>query len=132
MEDNSQVWSVKLDQAVLPTLLPWLDTQMERLTFNRVRTEECFILYICLPTMGVVPAGKQNFVLQLVTGFLSARPNNSIAVILHANRASDSKRACEAQAISVSLCLTIDSYMLFEPTVPAALLSVSSVKTCMS
>ena len=94
VQENYQVWSVRLEQSILPTLLPWLDGQMERLTFNRVRAEECYVLYICLPTMGVVPAGKQNFVAGLVTAFLAARPQNSVAVIIHANRASESKRAC--------------------------------------
>ena len=39
--------------------------------------------------VGVVPAKKTNYFLTLVTSFLSARPGNSIAIIVHANRAGD-------------------------------------------
>lgn len=92
VEKNFQVWSIKLDQSVVPTLLPWIDEQMERLTFSRVQTEECNILYICMPTMGIVGSVKLQFVLQLITAFLAARPTNSIAVVVHANRAADHKK----------------------------------------
>ena len=92
VEQNFQVWSVKLDQSVVPTLLPWVDLQMERLTFNRVTSEECVILYLCMPTMGIVGSVKLQFVLQMITALLAARPSNSIAVVIHANRAENPKK----------------------------------------
>lgn len=97
VQQNFQVWSIRLEQSILPTLLPWLDAQMERLTYNRVHGEECYVLYVCLPTMGVVPVGKLSFVVQLITSFLAARPQNSIAVVIHANRASEGKKGSAAQ-----------------------------------
>lgn len=76
----------------MPTLLPWLDAQMESQTYTRDINEEAGVLYICLPTCGVVPAKKMAFFLNLITSFLSARPANSIAVIIHANRAGDAAK----------------------------------------
>lgn len=81
-----------MDQSIVPTLLPWIDEQMERCTFSRVHSEECHILFVCLPTMGVVSSLKLQYVLQLMTSFLAARPSNSIAVVIHANRATDPKK----------------------------------------
>lgn len=89
---NFQVWSIKLEQSIVPTLLPWVDEQMERCTFSRSQTEECNILYVCLPTMGVVSSMKLQFTLQLITSFLAARSSNSIAVVIHANRAAEPKK----------------------------------------
>jgi len=74
---------------MLPTLLPWIDQQMDDMTYTRETNEEAHVLYVCLPTCGVVPAKKTNYFLTLVTSFLSARPGNSIAIIVHANRAGD-------------------------------------------
>ena len=35
VEKNFQVWSIKLDQSVVPTLLPWIDEQMETADFQQ-------------------------------------------------------------------------------------------------
>ena len=73
---------------------------MEAMTFTRAPDEEAYLVYVCLPTMGVVSSLKLAYIHQLVTGFLAARPSNSIAVIIHANRASDSKRFLGLQEYS--------------------------------
>ena len=101
VEKNFQVWSVKLDQSVVPTLLPRVELQMERLTFNRVPSEECVILYLCMPTMGIVGSVKLQFVLQMITALLAARPSNSIAVVIHANRAENPKKRSGFQTLCV-------------------------------
>ena len=89
VDGNFKVWSLGLEDQMLPTLLPWIDGQMENLTYTRETNEEAHVLYVCLPTCGVVPAKKNNYFLTLVTSFLSARPTNSIAIFVHANRAGD-------------------------------------------
>ena len=91
VENNLKVWSVAKDGSVLPTLLPWLEERMDAASYARQQEEEGYILYVCLPTLGVVPAGKQQFFFDLITGFLAARPSNSIAIVIHANRASEAK-----------------------------------------
>ena len=61
VEKNFKVWSIGADEQLLPTLLPWLDQQMEDATYARDASEEGFVLYLCLPTCGVVSASKANF-----------------------------------------------------------------------
>ena len=90
--ERFRVWSIKTEHSITPTLLPWLDEMMEKVTYNRVQSEECSILYICLPVLGVVPAMKLQFILQTITSFLAARASNSIALVAHANRAGEAKK----------------------------------------
>ena len=71
---------------------------MEEMTYTRASSEEAYILYVCLPTMGVVSSLKLSYVHQLITGFLAARPSNAICVVVHANRASEGRKACETQS----------------------------------
>ena len=92
VDRNLKVWSVKPEQAILPALLPWLEERMESMTFARVPNEEAFVVYACFPTMGVPSSMKVGFIHHLVTGFLTARPANAIAVVVHANRASEARK----------------------------------------
>lgn len=97
-EDHQKVFIVKPDQpSPLPVILQWLEARMEDLTYCRQFSEEGYILYCCLPTMGVVSSLKLAYVHQLITGFMAARPSNSICVVIHANRASESKKQPETQ-----------------------------------
>ena len=92
VDERLKVWSVKTGQAVIPTLLPWIESSMDSLTFMRTEQEEGVILWVNLPNAGVVGAMKREYFLQLITGLIASRPNNSVCVILHANRASDGKQ----------------------------------------
>ena len=92
IEKNFKVWSIGADEQLLPTLLPWLDQQMEDATYSRDASEEGFVLYLCLPTCGVVSAAKANFFLTFLTSFLTARPSNSIAIIIQPNKAGETTK----------------------------------------
>jgi hypothetical protein len=92
VETHLKVWAAKANQMVLPTLLPWLESSMDDMTFVRSDTEEGCILWCNLPTVGVVSAMKKDYFLQLITGLLTSRPSNSICVVLQANRASETKQ----------------------------------------
>ena len=100
MEKRLKVWSIKPSQAVIPTLLPWLDESMNAMCYMRSDTEEGVVLWLNLPTAGVVSGVKRDYFLSLVTGLLASRPANSVCVVLHANRACDGKKTTGAQLTS--------------------------------
>lgn len=93
VDHNLKVWSLKAETSPLPTLLPWIEERFEDQTFLRTASEEGHVLYFNLPSMGVISAAKLNYVHALCTSFLAARPTNSVAVIIHANRASEGRKS---------------------------------------
>ena len=100
MQDALHVWSIKTDETVVPTLLPWLEKGFESMTYLRDASQEGVVLWLPLPTCGVVPSSKYGFFLQLITALLSAKPAGSCALIFHANRAKGASAKCGAQFIA--------------------------------
>ena len=101
VQEFLKVWSLQPSQNLLPSLLPWLEERFEAATFLRDSSTEGSILYVNCAVLGVVSAGKTAYMLNLITGFLAARPQNGIAVLIHPNRAAEGRRTL---AISLSLC----------------------------
>ena len=97
VEKRLKVWSIKPTQSVIPTLLPWLEEAMNAMCYMRSETEEGVVLWLNLPTAGIVTSLKRDYFLSVVTGLLASRPANSVCVVLHANRASDGKQTTGAQ-----------------------------------
>lgn len=97
VDDNLKVWTIKPESSPLPTLLPWIEQRFEEMTYLRSPNEEGHILFVNLPTMGVVSAMKLSYVHSLCTSFLASRPSNAVAVILHANRASEGRNKSGTQ-----------------------------------
>ena len=91
------MWSIKTDETVLPTLLPWLDKGFESMTYLRDANQEGVVLWLSLPTCGVVSSSKHAFFAQLLTGLLAAKPAGSCALIFHANRAKGASAKHHAQ-----------------------------------
>ena len=93
---NWITWAVSThelgDQTILPQLLPWCDQVLSDATYNRVPEEEGYLLFINMPTCGVVPAQKLNYFLQLTTTFLATSRKNSVCVMLFPNKASTEKK----------------------------------------
>ena len=87
-----KVWTIKAEQTVLPTLLPWLEDAFESQGFVREQSEERIVLWISLPTCGVVSASKSTYFLNLITGLLTAKATNATAIVLSANRAMKEKK----------------------------------------
>lgn len=92
VEDSFKVWTLQPQQSLLPSLLPWLEQCFEASTFMRNPSEEACILFVNCPAMGVVSAIKHNYVIELVTSLLASRPSNSIAILVHPNRASEGRK----------------------------------------
>ena len=92
-----KVWAVKPEQTVLPTILPWIDECFDELSSVRPATEEGVVVWVNLTTAGILPLMKKNFLISLVTGILTTLVGNSVAVIVHSNRATDSKTGWEPQ-----------------------------------
>lgn len=106
-----KVWTIKPEQTLLPTVLPWIEQCFEELTYVRSCQEEGVVVWINLTTAGILSAMKKNFLISLVTGFLTTTAGNSIAVIVHANRATDTKSGSEPHAICFvcGMCLSFDN-----------------------
>lgn len=79
--------------------MPWLSECMEEMTFVRTPQEEGTVLWVNMVTAGVVPLMKKNFLVSLVTGLLTSCPTNACCVLIHTNRASESKSGSETQFI---------------------------------
>ena len=90
-DERLKVWSIKQQQSVLPTLLPWIEKSLDGLTYMRTDREEGTLLWINMPSCGVVGTMKKDYFLALITGLMAARPMNSVCVVMHANRASEVK-----------------------------------------
>ena len=56
-----KVWHVRPEQAIIPTLLPWISESMEESTYLRCPEDEGTVLLVNLPTCGVVPSMKRNY-----------------------------------------------------------------------
>lgn len=95
VEANFKTWSVSTaelgDQTVLPTLLPWLEATMNESSFNRAPEEEGYVLYMCMPTCGVVPTVKRNFFLQVATTFCATHRKNAVGILIFPNRAAENR-----------------------------------------
>ena len=93
-----KVWSVKPEQTILPSILPWIEECFEEMTYVRTVTEEGIILWVNLPTAGILSSMKKHFLISLVTGLLTATAGNSIAVLIHSTRATEAKPGSEPQS----------------------------------
>lgn len=94
-----KVWGVKPEQTVLPTILPWIDGCFEDMTYARAIQEEGVVVWVNLTTAGILSAMKKAFIASFITGLLTSMAGNSIALVIHANRASDAKTGSDPQVI---------------------------------
>ena len=104
VDGNLKVWAVKPSQPALPTVLPWVESALDAMTFMRTDPEEGILLWVNLPTVGVVTSLKKDYFVQLITGLLTAKPQNSVCILLQANRAAEAKK--RTGSLLVSLILT--------------------------
>lgn len=116
-----KVWEVKPEQSVLPSVLPWVGDCMEEFTYLRSSQEEGVIALVNLPTAGILPTMKKNFLVSLITGLLTSLAGISIAVVIHSNRATESKSTSVTQSLSPKLGMWFVK-------IPEALFKVNSHK----
>ena len=76
---------------------------MEEFTYLRSSQEEGVIALVNLPTAGILPTMKKNFLVSLITGLLTSLAGISIAVVIHSNRATESKSTSVTQSLSPKL-----------------------------
>ena len=80
---------IKPEHVIVPSILPWIDSAFESMSFTRSNQEEGLLVWVNMVTCGIVPVMKRTYILQLVTGILAAVMQNGVAVIIQANRAAD-------------------------------------------
>ena len=74
------------------------------------------MLWVNLPTCGVMPAGKQDFFLTSLTNMLATFKRNGIAFIIHANRAGDAARQGRVMYVLYTRFLTTVANAAFDRT----------------
>lgn len=90
MESNMRVFSGKSDQAesvIMPAVASWLQETLQEVPEVRGTDDHAVVIWLCLPTAGIVSANKWDFFITLVSNFLARYNRNGLALIVHANRA---------------------------------------------
>ncbi|CAK9107180.1 Uncharacterized protein SCF082_LOCUS49906 [Durusdinium trenchii] len=90
MQNNLKVFT-GLASAGTSTLLPsvasWVEETLGDIAEVRSSEDHLVVLWINLPTAGIVGAAKDDFFISLITNILTKYKRNSIALVVHANRA---------------------------------------------
>ena len=53
----------------------------------RTESDHALIAWVCLPTLGIVSAGKKDFIVTFVANWLAQHRRNGLVLVVHANRA---------------------------------------------
>jgi len=100
MESNMQVFhgrSVDADSTVMPQLFSWVDATIDESPGCNSPDDHCVVLFFNLPAVGVG-----------VANMLNRYRKNSLAIIVHANRAAQKTRTVVNSWDVGSTCFKID------------------------
>lgn len=79
--------SVDADSTVLPSLSSWIQESLADIPEVRSFEDHGVVMWVNLPTAGIVGASKYDFVVTAISNMLSQYKKNSIAILVHPNRA---------------------------------------------
>ena len=80
--------SVDADSTVLPSLSSWITEAFADIPKARSFEDHGVVIWVNLPTAGIIGASKYDFVVTAVSNVLSQYKKNSIAILVHPNRAA--------------------------------------------
>ena len=80
--------SVDADSTVLPSLSSWITEAFADIPEARSFEDHGVVIWVNLPTAGIIGASKYDFVVTAVSNVLSQYKKNSIAILVHPNRAA--------------------------------------------
>lgn len=122
MQNNLKVFT-GLASAGTSTLLPsvasWVEETLGDIAEVRSSEDHLVVLWINLPTAGIVGAAKDDFFISLITNILTKYKRNSIALVVHANRAEQlagkrtflpTRPSCHSITFQLSSCYTRPSF----------------------
>ena len=96
-------------------LSPWLNKVFSAGGLRRV-DNEATVMFVNLPTMGVPPAAKVDWVMNYVTTMLNENPRNAVAIFVHANRAMDQDKTIKFRSWQRGICLAFADFQLGKAT----------------
>ena len=80
--------SVDAESTILPAVTSWVAEAFAEIPEARSYEDHGVCLWVNLPTAGIIGASKFDFLLTAITNVLWAYKRNSIAIIVHPNRAA--------------------------------------------
>ena len=80
------------ESTVLPSLTSWIQESLADIPEARAYDDHGILLWGNLPTAGILGASKYDFLLTALSNLLSVFKRNSIAVLVHPNRAGQMQR----------------------------------------
>ena len=90
MESNLRTFCGKADQAesiLMPQVSTWVQETLQEIPEVRESDDHAVVIWVCLPTCGIVSAQKMDYFITFITNFLARHRRNGLALIVHANRA---------------------------------------------
>ena len=80
--------SVDADSTVLPATASWIQEAFSEIPSARSYDDHGVIVWTNLPTAGILGASKYDFMVTAIANLLTTYRKNSMAIIVHVNRAS--------------------------------------------
>ena len=81
------------ESTVLPSLTSWLQETIADTPECRVFDDHGIILWVNLPSAGILSAHKYDFLITTISNVLAMHRKNSMAILVHPNRASDTQQS---------------------------------------
>ena len=100
--------SVDADSTVMPQLFSWVDATIDESPGCNSPDDHCVVLFFNLPAVGVVSVAKWDYIVTIVANMLNRYRKNSLAIIVHANRAAQKTRTVVNSWDVGSTCFKID------------------------
>ena len=113
INDNLRIFPSKLEHAesaLLPNTKLWVKTSLEEMNCLSADDHSIFIWLNC-PVVGIISSEKYDYFLTCICNLLADFPKNSVAVILHPNRAASlDKRTGWVKTLNKITSFTFESF----------------------
>ena len=97
--------SVDAESTVLPSVASWVQESFGEMVEVRSFDDHGLVLWVNLTTAGIVGASKFDFLLTALTNLLTLYKRNSVAVLIHPNRASQLQGSNRSEWKSMAVIL---------------------------
>lgn len=82
--------TAEADSVLMPQVRAWVRDQAQEL--GSAPDDHQVVVYLCCPSLGIMGAQYRAFMLSFISNILADHPVNSVAIIVHPNRASQESR----------------------------------------